>query len=237
MNTIQEIRLQAAAANLSRADEENNRGGVDIAHMAIRDAVTEIYKTKIDTQTVLQVEKILNSGYANMAGITSGKDKEMGKLAERAAVGFDMHKQFEKNPKGYVASVEMANRDMGKFPGEGKRFSDGVPIDSIRGAFTQLRKQLSEDLQQISPQVDKKATDRLRFDATIKAERLFLEKYLANRTNETERKKQEHLQEFDKRMERAIKRVEPREREKQQEKQQEPPRRSQEQKRSKGLSR
>jgi hypothetical protein len=209
MNKLQETRLKVVVNNLSRVDENNVPQDLTITHKAIKETVIDIYKTKMDAPIVLRVEQILNAGYANVAGNSLGADKQMEKLTEKAAIGLEVYEIFRRDPQTFVDYIEIANKGIGKFAGEGRRFADDIPVEPIRAAFMQLRKQVTTELTQIDPQQDRKQTNRARFDATIKAERFYLETYLACKKYETEREKQGHLHHFDKRMEKLTREIEP----------------------------
>jgi hypothetical protein len=211
MNKTQEFRLRYAVASLSRAEQNNNLHALEKEYKKVRKVIDGIYKKESGVLTVLLVEQIMNNGNANVLGNSPRAYERMHELAEKAASGLKQYGIMKKNPENYVAISDATREGIGICAGEPRVFHDNVPFDPVRAALVQFRKEMTEELSRIKIDAfpDSKQTNLLRFTATIKAERSYLEEFLAHRKTEYEETKQQHIADFDKRMERLILQIDP----------------------------
>ncbi len=211
MNKKQELRLKYAAASLSRADQNKGLQDMATAHQMIQKTVAGIYKSKIDVPLVLRVERILNEGHANVLGKSQKAYAQIEMLTGQAETGQEAYEKFMQAPRTYVEYAEATRKNV-TIRGI---FLDGVPNDPVRYALGRFRSQLATELTQRGgdPFADREQTNRIRHGVTVKAERAYLEAFLDHRDSlepeERERKKERHLDRFDKRIARESRHIAP----------------------------
>lgn len=210
MNKAQEIGLKFAANALSRAEGRKNLNAISLAHTAVLKTITGIYKRRINVPTVLRVEEILNDGLANVLGKTHQAYAHIEMLAVQAETGLRIYKKFAEAPQTYVDYAE-ATRENVNVRGISV---DGVPNEPVRHALGKFRSDILTDLTHKAgdPIPDREQTNRMRYDATVNAERDFLEAFLDNRKylekEEREEKKARHLRRFNNRLARECLQIE-----------------------------
>ncbi len=224
MNEKYETRLQRAAASLTRAENALDLLGMASAHKAIKNTVKAIFDEEVDIPTVLRAEQILNDGHGNVLGKTVEARKTHEMLAIQAETGQELLAKYEKNPKRYVEWADDTRKNVQR----GRPMAENVPFEPIRSGLTEFRDQLIADIvapRSIDPFADRKEANLLRINATVKAERDFLEQYIDNRNlpkQEREDQKEETLDKFDKRIAKQLRKTHL-EREREASAQQQPP--------------
>lgn len=211
MNLRQSSKLQYATNMLSRAEQNNQARGLKTAYREVREIVESIYQESIDVSVVLNVERMLNNGNANVLGNSAEAYDRMKELSEKAGFALKQYEIMRGSAKSYVAFADLSREGIGSSPGEPRVTYDGVPYDPVRSALTQFRKELLKELanRKVDKYPDNRQANMTRFKAAIKAERCYLEEYLSGRRAENEEAKRKHLENFDKRMEKLMRRIEP----------------------------
>lgn len=211
MNKKLDIALQRRVSALARAENEDDLIGMASAHKAIQKTVKAIYNEKIDIPTVLRTEQILNDGHGNVVDKTQEARKTHEMLVRQAATGEEIHNKFQRNPKLYVEYADDTRKEVQR----GRPTADGIPFEPIRSSLTEFRNQLVTEVsahRSKDPFTDRKETNLLRIEATAKAERDFLERFIDNRKlpkQEREKQKEQTLERFDKRIGRELQKTRP----------------------------
>ncbi len=211
MRETLELRLQKAAFTLTRAENEKDLLGYVRAHKAIKKAVETIYREGIDIPSVLRVEQIMNDSHANVLGKSNEAHETNEMLAIQAETGFELYRKFVKRTAEYVEWADATRKHVQR----GRPMAEGVPYCPVRSGLTEFRDRLIDDL--ASPRTgslipEQEATNRLRLDATVAAERGFLEAFIDNRAQEAELREQQKaqtLRDFDARIKRQTRKAQP----------------------------
>jgi hypothetical protein len=132
-------------------------------------------------------------------------------LAIQAETAFELHRKFLRRTKEYVEWADATRKNVQR----GKPMAEGVPYCPVRSALTEFRNQLIDDLAaprtgSLIPEQD--TANRARLEATIEAERGFLEEFIDNRVQKKELREEQKaktLKDFDIRIKRQIRKAQP----------------------------
>lgn len=203
--------IKTATSLLSRAEQNNSTASMKAGYKRIKNLVNAVYNENTGVPAVLQIEQMLNDGNANVLGNSAEAYDRMKELSRKAGLGLKQYAVMCGNPGNYVAVADMTRAGIGSSPGEPRVAPESVAYDPVRAALTQFRKELLKELtnRKVDKHPDNRHTNMLRFMATIRAERSYLEEYLAARHTEKKDAKKKHLEDFDKRMEKLTRKIEP----------------------------